>query len=55
VEVQVLQDHMFVNAVVSLDLEQEVYDAQEGHAGSIVQLQKAHGLVSKMHHWFKNR
>jgi Integrase zinc binding domain len=53
-EVQVLQDHMFANAVVSLDIEQEVYDAQERHAGSIVQLQKAHRLVSKMHHWFKN-
>jgi hypothetical protein len=45
---------MFTNAVVSLDLEQEVYDAQERHAGSIAQLQKVHGLVSKMHHWFKN-
>jgi Integrase zinc binding domain len=53
-EVQVLQDHMFTNAVVSLDIKQEVYDAQEGHIGSIAQLQKAHRLVSEMHHWFKN-
>jgi Integrase zinc binding domain len=54
-EVQVLQDHMFTNAVVSLDIEQEVYDAQERHVGSIALLQKVHGLVSKMYHWFKNR
>jgi RNase H-like domain found in reverse transcriptase len=53
-EVQVLQDHMFANAVVSLDIEQEVYDAQEGQAASIALLQKAHGLVSENHHWFKN-
>jgi Integrase zinc binding domain len=53
-EVQVLQDHMFVNAVVSLDIEQEVYDAQEGQATSIALLQKAHRLVSENHHWFKN-
>jgi hypothetical protein len=53
-EVQVLQDHMFVNTVVSLNLKQEVYDAQEGQAASIALLQKAHGLVSKNHHWFKN-
>jgi RNase H-like domain found in reverse transcriptase len=53
-EVQVLQDHMFANAVVLLDIEQEVYNAQEGQAASIALLQKAHGLVSENHHWFKN-
>jgi hypothetical protein len=53
-EVQVLQDHMFTNAVVSLDIKQEVYNAQEGQAASIVLLQKAYGLVSENHHWFKN-
>jgi RNase H-like domain found in reverse transcriptase/Reverse transcriptase (RNA-dependent DNA polymerase) len=51
-EVQVLQDAMFANAVVSLDLEQEIYDAQEGQAAAIAELQKAHGLVSQNHHWF---
>jgi RNase H-like domain found in reverse transcriptase len=49
-EVQVLQDHMFANAVVSLNLKQEVYNAQEGQAGSIVLLQKVHGLVSENYH-----
>jgi hypothetical protein len=38
--------------VVSLDLEQEVYDAQEGQAAAIAELQKVHGLVSQNHHWF---
>jgi hypothetical protein len=38
VEVQVLQDHMFANAVVSLDIEQEVYNTQEGQAASIALL-----------------
>jgi RNase H-like domain found in reverse transcriptase/Reverse transcriptase (RNA-dependent DNA polymerase)/Integrase zinc binding domain len=52
-EVQVLQDTMFANAVVSLDLEQEIYDAQEGQAAAIAELQKAHGLVSQNHHWFR--
>jgi RNase H-like domain found in reverse transcriptase/Integrase zinc binding domain/Reverse transcriptase (RNA-dependent DNA polymerase) len=52
-EVQVLQDAMFANAVVSLDLEQEVYDAQEGQATAMAELQKAHGLVSQNHHWFQ--
>jgi RNase H-like domain found in reverse transcriptase len=51
-EVQVLQDTMFANAVVSLDLEQEIYDAQEGQAAAIAELQKTHGLVSQNHHWF---
>jgi RNase H-like domain found in reverse transcriptase len=37
-EVQVLQDHMFTNVVVSLDIEQEVYNAQEGQAASIALL-----------------
>jgi hypothetical protein len=51
-EVQVLQDAMFANAVVSLDLEQEVYDTQEGQAAAIAELQKVHRLVSQNHHWF---
>jgi RNase H-like domain found in reverse transcriptase len=51
-EVQVLQDHMFANAVVSLDLEQEVYDAQGRQAVAIAELQKVYGLVSQNHHWF---
>jgi hypothetical protein len=50
--VQVLQDTMFVNVIVSLDLEQEVYNTQEGQAAAIAELQKVHGLVSQNHHWF---
>jgi RNase H-like domain found in reverse transcriptase len=52
-EVQVLQDAMFANAVVSLNLEQEVYDVQEGQATAIAELQKAYELVSQNHHWFQ--
>jgi hypothetical protein len=34
-DVQVLADKLFVNAVVSLDVEQEVYDQQEAAASQI--------------------
>jgi hypothetical protein len=42
-----------VNAVVSLDIEQEVYDQQEAATSQIQQWVKDHGLVSINHHWFK--
>jgi Integrase zinc binding domain len=52
-DVQVLLDKLFANAIVSLDVEQAVYDQQ---AAAMVQIQgwaKDHGLVSINHHWFK--
>jgi hypothetical protein len=51
--VQVLPDKLFVNAVTSLDVEQEVYDWQEAAAPQIQQWAKDHGLMSINHHWFK--
>jgi hypothetical protein len=50
---QVLPDKLFVNAVTSLDVKQEVYDQQEVAALQIQQWAKDHGLVSINHHWFK--
>jgi Integrase zinc binding domain len=50
---QVLLDKLFVNAVTSLDIEQEVYDQQEAATLQIQQWAKDHGLVSVNHHWFK--
>jgi hypothetical protein len=52
-DVQVLLDKLFVNAIASLDIEQEVYDQQEAAASQIQQWAKDHGLVSINHHWFK--
>jgi Integrase zinc binding domain len=52
-DVQVLPDNLFANAIMSLDVEQAVYDQQ---AAAVVQIQgwaKDHGLVSINHHWFK--
>jgi Integrase zinc binding domain len=51
--VQVLPDKLFVNAIASLDIEQEVYDRQEAAAPQIQQWAKDHGLTSVNHHWFK--
>jgi hypothetical protein len=34
-DVQVLPDKLFINAVASLDVEQEVYDQQEAAASQI--------------------
>jgi hypothetical protein len=52
-DVQVLPDKLFINAVASLDVEQEVYNQQEAAALQIQQWAKDHGLVSINHHWFK--
>jgi Integrase zinc binding domain/RNase H-like domain found in reverse transcriptase len=52
-DVQVLPDKLFANAVVSLDIEQAVYDQQETAAAQIQQWAKEHNLVSVNHHWFK--
>jgi hypothetical protein len=52
-DVQVLPDKLFVNAVASLNIEQEVYNQQEAAASQIQQWAKDHGLVSINHHWFK--
>jgi hypothetical protein len=52
-DVQVLPDKLFVNAVISLDVEQAVYDQQEVAAAQIQGWAKDHGLVSVNHHWFK--
>jgi Integrase zinc binding domain len=51
--VQVLPDKLFANAVVSLNIKQEVYDWQETTAPQIQQWVKDHGLMSINHHWFK--
>jgi RNase H-like domain found in reverse transcriptase/Integrase zinc binding domain/Reverse transcriptase (RNA-dependent DNA polymerase) len=52
-DVQVLPDKLFVNAVVSLNIEQEVYNRQGAAAPQIQQWVKDHGLTSVNHHWFK--
>jgi hypothetical protein len=52
-DVQVLPDKLFVNAIVSLDIEQAVYDQQEAAAAQIQQWAKDHDLISVNHHWFK--
>jgi hypothetical protein len=50
---QVLLDKLFVNAIMSLDVEQAVYDQQGVAAAQIQGWAKDHGLVSVNHHWFK--
>jgi hypothetical protein len=52
-DVQVLPNKLFVNAVMSLDVEQAVYDQQEAAMVQIQGWAKDHGLVSVNHHWFK--
>jgi Integrase zinc binding domain len=52
-DVQVLADKLFANAVVSLNIEQEMYNQQEAAASQIQQWAKDHGLMSINHHWFK--
>jgi Integrase zinc binding domain len=49
----VLPDKLFTNAVVSLDVKQEVYDWQETATSQIQQWAKDHELTSINHHWFK--
>jgi Integrase zinc binding domain len=51
--VQVLPDELFVNAIMSLDVEQAVYDQQAAAAVQIQGWAKDHGLISINHHWFK--
>jgi Integrase zinc binding domain len=46
----VLADKLFANAVVSLDVKQEVYNQQEVAASQIQQWVKDHELVSVNHH-----
>jgi RNase H-like domain found in reverse transcriptase/Integrase zinc binding domain/Reverse transcriptase (RNA-dependent DNA polymerase) len=52
-DIQVLLDKLFVNAVMSLDVEQVVYDQQGVATAQIQEWAKDHGLVSVNHHWFK--
>jgi hypothetical protein len=52
-DVQVLPDKLFANVVMSLNIEQEVYDQQEVATPQIQQWVKDHGLTSINHHWFK--
>jgi Integrase zinc binding domain len=42
-----------MQAITSLDMEQEVYDHQGKAALQIQQWTKDHGLTSVNHHWFK--
>jgi hypothetical protein len=52
-DVQVLPDKLFIDAIASLDIKQEVYDQQEAATMQIQRWAKDHGLVSINHHWFK--
>jgi Integrase zinc binding domain len=52
-DVQVLLDKLFINAIMSLNIEQAVYNQQEAAAAQIQQWAKEHDLVSVNHHWFK--
>jgi RNase H-like domain found in reverse transcriptase/Integrase zinc binding domain len=52
-DIQVLPDKLFANAVMSLDIKQEVYNRQGTAASQIQQWVKDHGLTSVNHHWFK--
>jgi Integrase zinc binding domain len=49
----VLLDKLFANAIVSLDVEQAVYDQQAVAAAQIQGWAEDHGLTSINHHWFK--
>jgi hypothetical protein len=51
--VQVLPDVLFANAILSLDVEQAVYDQQTAAAAHIQEWAKDYGLTSVNHHWFK--
>jgi RNase H-like domain found in reverse transcriptase len=52
-DIQVLPDKLFANAIMSLDVEQAVYDQQAVAAAQIQGWAKEHGLASINHHWFK--
>jgi RNase H-like domain found in reverse transcriptase/Integrase zinc binding domain len=52
-DVQVLPDTLFVNAILSLDVEQAVYDQQVTAAAQMQEWAKDHNLTSLNHHWFK--
>jgi hypothetical protein len=52
-DMQVLPNVLFVQAIASLDVKQEVYNQQEKGAMQIQQWAKDHGLTSVNHHWFK--
>jgi RNase H-like domain found in reverse transcriptase/Integrase zinc binding domain/Reverse transcriptase (RNA-dependent DNA polymerase) len=52
-DVRVLLDKLFANAIMSLDVEQAVYDQQAAAVAQIQGWAKDHGLVSINHHWFK--
>jgi Integrase zinc binding domain len=52
-DIQVLLDKLFANAIMSLDIEQAVYDQQGVAAAQIQEWAKEHGLISINHHWFK--
>jgi Integrase zinc binding domain len=52
-DVQVLLDTLFANAILSLDVEQAVYDQQTTAVTQIQGWAKDHNLTSINHHWFK--
>jgi RNase H-like domain found in reverse transcriptase/Integrase zinc binding domain len=52
-DVQVLLDKLFANAIMSLDVEQAVYDQQAAAVMQIQEWAKDHKLTSINHHWFK--
>jgi RNase H-like domain found in reverse transcriptase/Integrase zinc binding domain len=52
-DVQVLPDMLFANAILSLDVEQAVYDQQTVAAAQIQGWAKDHNLISINNHWFK--
>jgi Integrase zinc binding domain len=52
-DMQVLPDALFAHVIISLNIEQEVYNQQEKAAIQIQIWAKDHGLMSMNHHWFK--
>jgi RNase H-like domain found in reverse transcriptase len=52
-DIQVLLNKLFANTIMSLDVEQAVYDQQGAAAAQIQEWAKDHGLTSINHHWFK--
>jgi Integrase zinc binding domain len=52
-DVQVLPDALFANTILSLDVEQAMYDQQATATAQVQEWAKDHGLTSINHHWFK--
>jgi hypothetical protein len=52
-DVVVLPPHLFVNAVNTLSLEREVYEAQKEYEEEIEELRKTHPFDQVNGHWFR--